>query len=432
MTKPGKKKYSLASKPLSSLTIEQDYREELGDIAELAESIKEKGVLQPITINPDGRILAGRRRFLASKEAGLDEIPVLVKETEDELDEREIELFENIHRKDLTWKEQARLTARIHELMVEESGENWNQRKTAKLLGKAQSTVNDAIQLSQAIDIIPGVAEAKTADAARKKVKRIVEDAVVAEALQEAKTKNQQRSIVWANDHYRVGDALEGMTSAEDECANFAEVDPPYGIALDKYHKETGRNVANAESYNEIDKKDYPKFIETAAKQVYRLLDGNSFCIWWYGPTWHQTVLDTLRSVGFHVDDIPAIWYKKDSASPTANPQVYLNRGYEPFFVCRKGSPTMRKRGRSNVFEYPSPRGDRIHPTERPLDMMTDLLDTFVYPSARILVPFVGSGNTLLAAYKCGMTAWGWDLSGQYKPTFLKRVAEAFPEEASE
>ena len=207
---------------------------------------------------------------------------------------------------------------------------------------------------------------------------------------------------------------------------NFAEVDPPYGIDLKaKRKKETDQ----LKDYNEIEAKDYPEFLKNVATQVFRVLEPNSFCVWWYGPTWHDRVLTTLRGVGFHVDEIPAIWYKP-GGGVSNNPDTYLARSYEPFFVCRKGNPILRFRGHSNVFPIPGvPTSQRIHPTERPVELIQEILQTFVYPGARVIIPFLGSGNSLIACYKEGMIGVGYDKAQSYKDGFLARVAKEFPED---
>jgi ParB family transcriptional regulator, chromosome partitioning protein len=84
-------------------TDEHQPRKELGDLAELAASIREHGVLQPILVEPAGdryRLLAGERRFTAARTAGLKTIPALVRTVRDER-RLEVQLIENVQRKDL-------------------------------------------------------------------------------------------------------------------------------------------------------------------------------------------------------------------------------------------------------------------------------------------------------------------------------------------
>ncbi len=55
--------------------------------------------------------------------------------------------------------------------------------------------------------------------------------------------------------------------------------------------------------------------------------------------------------------------------------------------------------------------------------MIQDLISTFTLPNARVLVPFLGSGNTLLAANNLGMQAFGYELTKEFKDSFIVRVS---------
>jgi len=412
---------------ISDIHIGERFRKDLGSLASLKESIKEKGLIQPITVSEHLHLVAGGRRLAACLELGLDKIPAVIRKIESELDHREIELFENLHRKAMEWPEEMRSVANIHNLMKEKHGDNWSQLKTSKLLGRSRSAITDAVELSQAMDVIPELEESSTADSARKKYKRVIEEVVVTEALEEAKDKNTKKALIWAAGHYIVADINKRIGTVADGVVHFAEVDPPYGIDLKKMRKDKGEYL---DTYNEIDAKDYPAFIEEVAKQVYRVLYPNAFCVWWHGPTWSNMVLGTLLNIGFKVDPIPAIWYKSLGGGFTNSPNTKLARTYEPFFVCTKGEPLLRKRGHSNVFPFAGvPPSQRIHATERPVELMQEILRTFVYPGARVIVPFLGSGNTLIACYKEGMTGFGYDLSKEHKRGFLVRVAKEFPDD---
>jgi DNA modification methylase len=103
---------------------------------------------------------------------------------------------------------------------------------------------------------------------------------------------------------------------------------------------------------------------------------------------------------------------------------MYLASSYEMFFYARKGEARIVKQGRSNVLDYkPVPPQYKIHPTERPIEMIQDLISTFTLPNARVLVPFLGSGNTLLAANNLGMSAFGYELTKEYKDSFIVKVS---------
>src|SRR5882762_6193472 len=94
---------------ISEIKCTDRYRKDLGDIETLAQSVREKGILQPITVDTTLRLLAGARRLTAAGIAGLTQIPVLIRDEGGEIDAREVELLENIARKDFEWAEKARL-----------------------------------------------------------------------------------------------------------------------------------------------------------------------------------------------------------------------------------------------------------------------------------------------------------------------------------
>jgi ParB family chromosome partitioning protein len=95
-------------------------------LAELAESIRTRGVLQPILVRPSGagryRIVAGERRYRAARLAGLDEVPCLVREFSDD-EALAVGLIENVHREDLTDIDKSDALRRLKDL----TGQGWEE-----------------------------------------------------------------------------------------------------------------------------------------------------------------------------------------------------------------------------------------------------------------------------------------------------------------
>jgi ParB family chromosome partitioning protein len=119
-------------------------------IAELAESIKSKGVLLPLIVrrDSDGYVLvAGERRWRAAQKAGLRELPVMVREVS-EKESFELALIENIQREDLNPVEEAEAYKRL----IEEHG--LTQEELAARVGKERSTVANALRLLRLPDAI--------------------------------------------------------------------------------------------------------------------------------------------------------------------------------------------------------------------------------------------------------------------------------------
>lgn len=113
-------------------------------LEELAESIKTYGIIQPIVVaRQEGyySIVAGERRWRAAKIAGLQEIPAIIRDSEDEQTNKEIALIENIQREDLNPFEKA---LGIRHLM-EKYG--MTQEQVAKKLGKSRSSISNTVRI---------------------------------------------------------------------------------------------------------------------------------------------------------------------------------------------------------------------------------------------------------------------------------------------
>ena len=121
-------------------------------IEELAESIKEKGVIQPLLVRKVGEgyeLIAGERRWRAAQKAGLTEIPVLIREAEPTA-QLELALIENIQRQNLNAMEEAEAYQRL----IQEF--NISQEEVARRVGKDRSSVANFLRL---LKLSPGIQE---------------------------------------------------------------------------------------------------------------------------------------------------------------------------------------------------------------------------------------------------------------------------------
>ncbi len=122
----------------------QQPRRELGNLDELTASIREKGVLEPILVRPHAgryQIVAGERRYRAAVEAGLDEIPAVVRSTTD-AEAMELALIENLQRQDLSPFEEA------DGLKALSNHFGYTHEMLAEKLGKSRSSITETLALS--------------------------------------------------------------------------------------------------------------------------------------------------------------------------------------------------------------------------------------------------------------------------------------------
>jgi len=121
-------------------------------IEELAQSMRETGVIQPILVVPEGetyKIIVGERRWRAAQKAGLRKIPVLIRQIPKER-QLEISLVENLHREDLNPLE----IARVYERLVRELG--YTQEEIAERVGKDRTSVTNYLRLLNLPEIVQG------------------------------------------------------------------------------------------------------------------------------------------------------------------------------------------------------------------------------------------------------------------------------------
>jgi len=130
-------------------------RTSLGNIEELAVSIREKGVLEPILVRATGpnhyQIISGERRYRAAMLAGLDEIPAIELDVDDQ-ETLEIALIENIQRKDLTPFEEA------EGLMLLQQKFGYTHDRISQVIGKSRSTVTETLLINDIPDRIRAMA----------------------------------------------------------------------------------------------------------------------------------------------------------------------------------------------------------------------------------------------------------------------------------
>ena len=118
-------------------------RQVMGDLSELMASIAEKGIIEPLIVRQRGsrfQIVAGERRYQAAVQVGLRDIPIVIREVDDN-EIIEIALIENIQRKDLTPFEEAEA---LHSLATKC---NYTHEDMARRLGKSRTSVTESLSL---------------------------------------------------------------------------------------------------------------------------------------------------------------------------------------------------------------------------------------------------------------------------------------------
>lgn len=445
--------------PLSDIEFSDRGRSDYGNLNELATSMKELGQLQNLVLiqNPKAddtvegtafkpfKLLAGGRRYRAMSEIlNWSEANCLIfSRVLDELELLEIEYEENSRRKNLEWKEDCDFKRRIHDLRVAKFGQKIatsaadateagaSIRDTARELGLSATTMAVDVKLSKASDANPELfAGCKTKKDAYKLLKLAQETMIRGELAKRtvlAASTDSNAKLSNLIERFVVGDFFEMVTKLPEGAFQLVEIDPPYAVALHDIKRSDGADTQKSlEDYNEVLAADYASFIDKTLAACYRVMSEHSWLLLWHAPDpWSELLYQLLEKNHFGTTRLTGKWIKP--IGQTNQPSRYLANACEEFFYAWKGSPALAKAGRTNVFSYaPVPATKKIHPTERPLELMQEVLSTFTWEGSRVLIPFLGSGKTLLAAETLAMSAIGFELSPSYKESFTILAAEAF------
>lgn len=450
------KEFSVEVLPITQIDLGDRARKDLKDVYGLAMKIKDKGLINPITVYqrsegfPEGQpflLLAGGRRLKAHQILEYDKIPCRIYDRP--LSEEEIltiELSENIDREDLDFAEECRLKEKIMKLQIMLHGEKTSTkqdapgaslRTVAKSIGVSHATLANDLKIAQAMNQFPELQldKLKNKTEALKIIENIGNSVNRVQRAQQAEktigTGNKLKKTLM--DSYIVGDFFLKAQELPDKYFNLVEVDPPYGIDLTKVKK--GYN-GKYSGYNEVDQKDYGDFIHKVIFTCYKKMAQDSWFILWFAQDpWFDYIKHTMSEAGFGTTGLCGIWVKgqenEDAILKTSGqshkPNSRLANAYEMFFYGWKGNPTLGKPGSTNVFGYkPVLPGKKSHPTERPLELMVDLVCTFGKEGDKVLVPFAGSGVSLIAALQSKMHPIGFDLTQTYKDSFVLRVDKIF------
>ena len=396
------------------------FRQDLGDISALAKSIKNVGQLQPIIIDTDYNLIVGERRLQACKELNQSVIVRIIDEN-NPASLREIEIEENIQRKNFTPAEEVLAVKELHELKINSvqspesrSGsktKQWTMKDTAMLLNKERSSISKDLELAKAIEALPGLKKCKTKKDLRTAIKAVekiltrVENAQIYKEKIEAKKEQVTVNNISAE---------EFMKNLKTNSVDILLTDPPYGIDIDKnaigINNITGNNF-NLQGFSFDDSKNViENFISTLAKESFRFTKPTAHAYVFCGFEFFQRIKQKFTEAGWQVYLKPIIWVKPGQGQSN-NPDVWPVTSYECILYARKKDSVLIKAQSDHISAGRTLPSNKIHPTQKPIDLLSNLISRSVYKGATLVDPFMGSGSSLIAGYKHGCFVSGTDIN---------------------
>jgi adenine-specific DNA-methyltransferase len=207
-------------------------------------------------------------------------------------------------------------------------------------------------------------------------------------------------------DTVMLGDCTALMTRLEDETIDFVLTDPPY---ITRYCDRSGRRVANDD--NDL-------WLAPAFAEIFRLLKPDSFCVSFYGWNQADRFITAWRAAGFRLAG-HFVFAKKYASSIR-----FARYQHEQAYLLAKGDPGRPSVPISDVIAFPKT-GNRLHPTQKPVEALEPLIDAFSPGEGIVLDPFAGSGSTLIAARNRGRPFIGIELEPEHYLTASERLAAA-------
>jgi site-specific DNA-methyltransferase (adenine-specific) len=393
------------------------FRKDHGDLTQLATSIKEKGQIQPILINEQYELIAGGRRLAACT---LYNIPIECKvlDQKDSLKMRELEMEENVQRKDFTPAEHVLAVKELHELKQtlytsqannSITGTSWTMEDTANLLGKDRTSISKDLDLASMVEAFPSLASCKTKRELKDAGNALMKLLGRAEGLEEYKQKLQGMEQVQI---YNI-DALEFMQSLSDNSVDILLCDPPYGIEISENTLGKGGKTGeeNNQGFTYLDTPEIAfEMISKIARESYRFCKNTAHAYIFCSPEYFINLYIYMRKAGWQPYIRPLIWNKPGNGQSNM-PEYWPIANYEMcLYARRENSKLIYARPDILTYNRVQP-NDKIHPTQKPVDLLRDIITRSVQPGAVLVDPCMGSGSSLVAGIKENLIVKGSDIS---------------------
>lgn len=429
---------------IESIIIGDRLRKDYGDdeLSDL-DTIAEVGLIEPVILQKkeDGyHLVAGGRRIVKLKKLGFTNLEHAVTSTKDkagflwreELPEDvalEVELYENLSRKQMDWKERVMSMEKIHLIKLKRAAQggvvtNWSAEMTGKELGFSvahaghmlrvaralrdpKSPVHEATNMMEAIKV---QIKSKGEEAKKRSMELSAKSAlIISKDIQEKGTTilgvpverlTTPPRVVQLSQilhHGKMEEVLKGFPS---QSIDGIYTDWPYGIDMDNLQQENmGKDIESTKAEHDVasNTQDFVAWIGS----MHRVLKPTSYCVIWCDLD-HWEKMKTIATLsGFRVQRWPFHWVK---TGPNQNGAAGFNqtKAVEHAMVLRMPGATLQKQIPNNywigTFEPKEKQEFEAHPFTKPRKLHERVLSDFFLPGSTILDPFAGGGSIPLAA----------------------------------
>lgn len=370
-------------------------RKDMGNIKELADSMAAIGQIVPIVVtlrDGDFHLVDGGRR-LAACIFRKSEVFCADAEGLDNIQMKAFEIEANIKRKAFTPGEEAEGMDFLHKMKVKEKA-SWSQEDTSKLLGISQVTVSNNLSIAKDIAQYPELKKLATKKEIKKAVKGInktIDRVAAVKKYEESKGEDKTLFDISVLDMFK----KESWENYPTDSVDILLTDPPYGIDIDENMKAM---VSPSSFTYDDDKTGAVILYQLLAKESWRFVKPTGHAYVFFAPELYQVVKACFVDHGWESNHRPIIWIKNPSGQCN-QPTMWPSACYEMCMYFRKPDSRIIVEGKPDWIQFnPVHADNKLHPSEKPVEMLRELIQRVALPGDVLADTFMGSGSAVEAA----------------------------------
>lgn len=428
---------------VSSIIISPDRQRKEFDpeaLGELSSTIAARGLLHALVMRetPEGLVLvAGERRLRAitdmwmlggklsynNEEVPEGFVPYVTLGQLSPLEAEEAELEENLHRKNLTWQEEAAAMSKLHRIRTAQAVSEGRVHTVADTALETKGRSDGSYQASVRKDLIvaqhldnPEVAKAKSTDEAFKILKR-QEEAAKNVALAQSVGKTFTQSVHELHN----ANCVDWMRGCLPETFDVILTDPPYGMGADSFGDGGGGRLANNEHHYKDDYESWLALMQAWCPQSFRIAKPQAHAyVFCDIDNFHQ-LKDLMKEAGWYVFRTPFICTKPNSGRVPL-PDEGPRRQWECILYAIKGHKKTTAIYPDVITTFADP--GLQHGAQKPVALYDDLLKRSVRPGDVVFDGFAGSGTIFPACHARKVKAVGIEMNPEYYGICLNRIKD--------
>ena len=349
-------------------------------VAQIAASIKEWGFTNPILIDIDGEIIAGHGRLLAAQKLGLKEVPCITAVGWSDAQKKAYVIADNKLALNAGWD---------NDMLAIEFGELKDLDFNLDLIGF------DSDELANILK------EPET--------EGLTDEDAVPEAPEVPVTVEGDVWLLWCH-RLMCGDStsIDAVEKLMDEQkADVLFTDPPYGIDFSPQRGTHGKILNDA-----LEGEEFDEFLNDTFATAMSAMKPDTYAFIWTG--WSKIGAFEKAIKKFFKIQAMHIWVKNNFGIG-----YYSRPKHEPFYLCLNGKPVYPSTAPADVWEEKRVH-KTIHSCEKPVDLITDILDTY-HKNSTVLDLFGGRGSTLISCEKTARDCRMMELDPKYCDVIIKR-----------